>query len=560
MKTYVTTRRVKIAIGSLFFVFLALLIFVPIILFSWLGFELALCLFLLLAWLPIMIFVPFCASLKARLILDGQGLRLESLPNFPRFLLGGFKPIDIAYDRIAKVYALQTPGMLQLETTDGKKHQLLPGAFAENHGLEILQELKEHLSPGVFTPDIEKDLVRKPNSGWQALALGLTFASLVLVLGAIMLNPFFPWSIDLFPTWEKPRQEFNLFIEAYSFDTQTDAFWLVSKDPFAGYFLHRYPNPSQQKRNLPLDAGQSIKGMSVDEQGNPWVWTETSALHEQQGAWQEIPYQTEFKFMKYTGNFVAQGSQGWLIDRVDDYDTLFSIDGATGAASRVSRPKSAADAHLWPGLLRQLPDGRLLVLMNNDHEARAYLLNKLRRWEKTEYSIQASPLGVKDLRLDQQGVLWILTFEGANGWQVKKQMPDGSVSFTRLDENLNSYHQFFVDARERIWVVDSQGVSVFAPQWNAKVAQLQRYTRNNSAYSAYSFTNLYMDSKGFLWAFDDKIIFIDTTQATLPPTRPGWYSPGSMIVLMFFNAFLTVSTALINLWAAYTRMQPAKKL
>lgn len=343
-------------------------------------------------------------------------------------------------------------------------------------------------------------------------------------------------------------------VSGYSMDSHGN-FWIVSRKSRGDYRVYHFSGTVDREWKLPGDLleDQYLRLVSGDEMGSPIVWLNNGVYHYDQKNWVKIPYADALDLggWDWDERGTVLMEQGWAIREAEQGGSLLKINALTGEWSVLPLPEEAMQEGLLPLSMRQVANGDLLVLMENDNSSRAkvYRLSE-DQWQPRAYPIPVSTrIDISDYFLDDRGVFWVLS-RTEEQFFIEKIDTAGRPHMTRVpvsDEagNQRLYRFLCIDSSERLWISDTDVMSVFTPVWDGNAAEIVYYTEENSNYQDSISVFPAMLPDGRVWSFGRLVTSMDTNQADLPVPLPVWFVSwgwtsigfGIILALILFNHY-----------------------
>lgn len=495
---------------------------------------------LLISWAGISTF----ATLKAQLIFEEDGLRLQTLDRLAFLLQRGIKPFKIPYSQIANIKANIMLGRIEIFDQVGRNHTLLPAMFGSKYGENIFLELKEHMPSEVFESGRGFSRAMEKWSKGNKFRIVSALAIALVYIVPFLLDPSFSSRAWLTDAWQVEYHPFGSeSVWTYSPNAEND-FWIAGWH-LNYYRIYKFSTRRQNEWKLPdnLLGRQYPQLVSEDTAGLPIVWLGDRVLHYNNGAWKSISYNRNLQLGDWDRQGVVSGEQAWAIDNAEPARHLLKIHALSGDWSTVSLPETAKELNLSLESIKRTMDGDLLVLMQNDLNTAVYLLSD-DKWMKQEYHTILPPeTRMQDYFLDAHDALWVL-FESQGKTIVEKIGLDGTLQLTQLpllkgEEGLTGYRSIIVDSSGRLWVGGYPDfMAVFTPQWKKDAVKIMEYTEKNSNYQREVSIDSILTPDGNIWAFDTWISTMDTNVQPLPKPLPSWFASLDWSQIRIFTPFI----------------------
>ncbi len=471
---------------------------------------------------------------KMELIINSTSLELKSIIGAGSLIPRTSRPFVIEYESITKIKHGGIPTIWEIIDKNGKSILLNPNIFEKNGGENILAELRAHLPEQCFEDGFKpvNPYDKKVNKVQAAIAITIT----IIIYFFLLFDASVFLRSHLIHAW-KVEETFNGFENARQMALDSNGgYWLLSQN-FDQYFAYHWSDAGGEKKfKLPkLLQSEKPQFVSEDTSGNPIVWFDNKVMYFT-GDWQTINYKNnlEVDYLNFTHSMIVHGPEAWTIVNGEDRTHLIHIDGLTGEWYDSPLPESAIENSLVPFQIRQIQSNSFLVLMNHQNKTSVYLFSK-GAWQKSEYSLKTegseTPMLV-DVSMDTKDNLLVLRSDFSNSWVVEKISPLGVLESTnlpdppRMDKYSNNYEKIYEDAYGRLWILGSYPyfINVLKPLWGDTALELELYTKKNSNFQGDLFDWPIMLPDGKLLSADDYISSIDTTLAELPKPLPNWFA------------------------------------
>lgn len=470
------------------------------------------------------------AVYRTRLIFDDHSLKLESLRRFTFILWGsGLKPFMIPYDQIEAIRSVGLTATVHIFDTNGKKYALAPALFGKKYGEEVLIELQNRLPSNRIESGMEiPDMVRNWAKG-NKVRIAIVVSFLVAYTISLPFDPMFSsrsWFIDAWHVEMRPLGFESVWTRTVD---SSNGFWVVAWKTDK-YRVYHFSDTFDNEHTLP----KSLLGkrypqlVSADKNGNPIVWMENSVFHFENGNWNTITYDENLDLGDWDSRGVVSNAQGWAIEKDERNKRVLKIDALSGKWSTIPLPPTAEQEKLFPVSMHRAVNNDILVLMQNDANARVYLLSE-DKWKSQEYPvILMEQSRVIDYFLDGGDFLWVL-LNSQKQFYVERIHPNGNLDITRLPspretDEWERYTNILVDSSGRLWVSGSYPyfMAVFSPVWETDSSEIIRYTEDNSNYQGDGSPILLPD--GSIWVLDRMITSMDSNSENLPAPLPAWFA------------------------------------
>lgn len=491
---------------------------------------------------------------KMELIINSTSLELKSITGAGSLIPRTSRPFVIEYESITKIKYSGIPTVWEIIDKNGKSTLLNPNIFEKNGGENILAELRAHLPEQCFEDGFKP--FRPYDKKVDKVKAGIAITLMIILYFFLLFDTSVFLRSHLIHAW-KVEETFNGFENAKQMVLDSNGgYWLLSQN-FDQYFAYHWSEAGDEKKfKLPkLLQSEKPQFVSEDTSGNPIVWFDNKVMYFT-GDWQTINYKNnlEVDYLNFTHSMIVHGPEAWTIVNGEDRTHLIHIDGFTGEWYDVPLPESAIENSLAPFQVRQIQSNSFLVLMDYQNKTSAYLFSK-GSWQKPEYSLKTegseTPMLV-DVSMDTKDNLLVLRSDFSNSWVVEKISPLGVLESTDLpdpptmDKYSDNYEKIYEDVYGRLWILGSYpySINVLKPLWGDTALELELYTKKNSNFQGDLFDWPIMLPDGKLLSADDYVSSIDTTLAELPRPVPNWFANLNKQAI---SGFLAVISMLFSL-------------